>query len=126
MMKRIARARKSVISPPGPKNLWTGSGTWLAGGLAAVHAAFEKLVTDFTGHLTENAMVELEIAGLTISDREQTSVRDAIRTLVTDKLLEALRLQTTDNETEADVITRLRVTTTREILVELLRRPHGA
>jgi hypothetical protein len=118
-VKRIPRAGKS-ISPPGPEHLWTGSGTWLAGGMAALQAAFEKLVTDFTDHLTDNAVVELEIAGLTIRDHEATAVRDAIRTLVTDTLLEALRQQITDPETESDAISRLRVTTTHEMLIELL------
>ena len=121
-MKRIPPAPKSN-RPPGPEHLWSGSGTWLAGGIAALHAAFEKLVTDFTDHLTENAIVEFEIAGLTVGEREATAVRDAIRTVVTDKFLQALRDQVTDNETEPGVISRLRVTTTRETLVELLTRP---
>src|SRR5437764_14983091 len=123
-MKRIPRAPRS-ISPPGPKHLWTGSGTWLAGGMAALHAAFEKLVSDFADHLTGNAIVELEIAGLTIGESEATAVRDAIRALVTEKLLEALRQQITETETESDVISRLRVTTTHEMLVELLTHPRG-
>jgi len=124
-MKQIPRARRS-IRPPGPEHLWSGSGTWLAGGMAALHAAFEKLVTDFSDHLTENAIVEFEIAGLTVGDREATAVRRDIRTLVTEKLLEALRQQITESETEPDVISRMRVTTTHEILIELLagsRRP---
>ena len=124
-MKRIPRDRTS-ISPPGPKHLWTGSGTWLAGGMAALHAAFEKLVTDFTDHLTEEGIVQLKIAGLTVGEREATGLSDAIRALVTEKLLEALRQQITESETEPDVISRMRVTTTHEILIELLagsRRP---
>src|SRR5436190_2824921 len=119
-MKRKPRDRRS-ISPPGPRHLWTGSGTWLAGGMAALHAAFGKLVTDFTDHLTEEGIVELEIAGLTVGEGEASGLRDAIRALVTEKLLEALRQQITDNETtEEDVISRLRVTTTHEMLIELL------
>jgi hypothetical protein len=106
----MPRDRRS-ISPPGPKHLWTGPGTWLAGGMAALHAAFGKLVTDFTDHLTEEAIVELEIAGLTVGEREATGLRDAIRALLTEKLLEALRNQKTDREnTGRDVISRLRVT----------------
>src|SRR5690348_8144237 len=119
-MKRIPRDHRS-ITPPGPKHLWTGSGTWLAGGMAALQAAFDKLVTDFTDHLTEEGIVKLEIAGLRIGGGEATAVREAIRALVTEKLLEALRQHITDNEpTEADVISRLRVTTTHEMLIELL------
>jgi len=116
-MKRSPRARRS-IRPPRPEHLWSGSGTWLAGGMAALHAAFDKLVTDFTDHLTDNAITELQIAGLTVGDHEATAVRDAIRALVTEKLLEALRL--TESETEPNVMSRLRVTTTHEMLVELL------
>ena len=117
-MKRIPRDRRS-ISPPGPKHLWTGSGTWLAGGIAALHAAFEKLVTDFSDHLGENAIQEMEIAGLTIGDEDATAVRSAIRTLVSEKLLEALRQE---SETEPDAISRIRITTTREMLIQIFDR----
>ena len=118
-MRRLPSAQKRTNGPPGPRALWTGSGTWLAGGIAAVHAAFQKLVTDFSDHVAENAIQEMEIAGLTVGDGEETAVRDAIRTLVTERLIEALRQ---GNEAESDVISCMRITTTREMLIQIFDR----
>jgi vacuolar-type H+-ATPase subunit E/Vma4 len=88
--------------------------------VSVVHAALDHLADEITVDCMAAVNTELERVGLSADLTNADKLRGAVRNVVIENLFDELRERVAEIEAEPQVVARLKVSTTREVLIEFL------
>jgi hypothetical protein len=96
------------------------SSDWLDGDLAIVRRVLDRSADEITYQCMTAVAADLERVGLRADLRGADKLHAAVREVVIENLLDALREPVEDLKTRQEVLSRLTVSTTRETILELI------
>jgi hypothetical protein len=123
MSRRLAPSHRPITRAAAQHDRRPGTPatrSFVDGGIAVVHAAIDRLADDITNECIGALETVLEHTGLQSDMGNEQALRTACRNYVIDSVLGRLRDRVNETESTSELVANLRVSASRETLIEFL------